>query len=377
MRSRGATCPRVVGRRRASPAMASPVRVTPGRVTTIRRRHRCRPPARDPALLAGTPAGQASRASDLGGVAGAAHRTRTAGRSTRTCAEVHFTQRAAAPAACRSPARGTYNTGREPARPAATPSSSPARRLRAQPRTTGPRSRCPDGRTSPAAATRVTGPAAGRTTRRIDARRLRHGADHRRQRPRGPAGARLDRGICVAAVRPRRRRRSAPRISTRPGRLPLPRPARRRGYRVLFVPGCYRPSRYLQQWWHDTGSFRRSRLIRVRLGPRAVRGIDARLRRRRHDHRGQSAAAVRAGRYRESASIRRLAHRRRPAGTAATSSEGLSPGRYGVQFTPGCNNNGNYLGATYPHPDPWSAAGQTVRGINAALRPGGIMQRHG
>ncbi|HUB41330.1 MAG TPA: carboxypeptidase regulatory-like domain-containing protein [Streptosporangiaceae bacterium] len=65
-------------------------------------------------------------------------------------------------------------------------------------------------------------------------------------------------------------------------------------------------------------------------------------------------------------------------GTAATSATGsyeifgLAPGRYSVQFTPGCNNNGNYVGVNYPK-NITVAGGTTTSGINAALPIGAVI----
>jgi hypothetical protein len=65
-------------------------------------------------------------------------------------------------------------------------------------------------------------------------------------------------------------------------------------------------------------------------------------------------------------------------GTAATSATGgyeifgLAPGPYSLQFFPGCNNNGNYVGVNYPK-NVTVVGGTTTSGINAALPIGAIM----
>jgi len=65
-------------------------------------------------------------------------------------------------------------------------------------------------------------------------------------------------------------------------------------------------------------------------------------------------------------------------GTAATSATGgykifgLAPGPYSVQFFPGCNNNGNYVGVNYPK-NVKVTDGTTTSGINAALPVGAII----
>jgi hypothetical protein len=65
-------------------------------------------------------------------------------------------------------------------------------------------------------------------------------------------------------------------------------------------------------------------------------------------------------------------------GTAATSATGsyeifgLAPGSYTVEFFPGCNNNGNYVGVNYPT-NLNLFGGTTTSGINGALPLGGII----
>jgi 5-hydroxyisourate hydrolase-like protein (transthyretin family) len=65
-------------------------------------------------------------------------------------------------------------------------------------------------------------------------------------------------------------------------------------------------------------------------------------------------------------------------GTAATSATGayeifgLAPGSYSVDFSPGCNNNGNYVGVSYPT-NLNLVGGTTTSGINGALPLGGII----
>ena len=243
----------------ALPGLASPVRVTPGQVT--RTAAAILPPASQAALLAGRI--RPAAAPHLGGIAG--RLTGPGGRPvTHTCAEVHFRSGWEGVPVSR---RGTYNTGRN------LPAGHYTVEFAAVDCEPNPGNWAPQwyrDQDRQAAATRVR-VAAGRITRGIDGR-LRHGGIISGS-ARGPAGQRLS-GICVVLFSPAGD--GLAQISTRRGRYSFGGlPAAR--YRVLFVPGCYRPSRYLQQWWHDTGSFRRSRLIRVRRGE-TVRGIDARLR---------------------------------------------------------------------------------------------------
>lgn len=335
----------------ALPGLASPVRVTPGQVT--RTAAATLPPASQAALLAGRI--RPAAAPHLGGIAG--RLTGPGGRRvTHTCAEVHFRSGWEGVPVSR---RGTYSTGRN------LPAGHYTVEFAAVDCEPNPGNWAPQwyrNQNRQAAATRVR-VAAGRITRGIDGR-LRHGGIISGSVT-GPAGQRLS-GICVVLFSPAGD--DLAQISTRRGRysfggLPTAR------YRVLFVPGCYRPSRYLQQWWHDTGSFRRSRLIRVHRGG-TVRGIDARLR-----VGGMITGTVRGASGRPLPGICVYS----PAGPSAATRrdghyqlEGLSPGRYGVEFTPGCNNNGNYLSANYPHRIR-VADGQTIRGINAVLRTGGII----
>lgn len=203
---------------------------------------------------------------------------------------------------------------------------------------------------------------AGRITRGIDGR-LRHGGIISGSVT-GPAGQRLS-GVCVVLFNPAGD--NLAQVNTRRGRysfggLPDGR------YKVLFVAGCYRQSRYLQQWWHDTGSFRRARLIRVHRG-QAARGIDARLR-----VGGMITGTVSSASGRPLRGICVYTSTGLAVATGRDGRyllEGLSPGRYQVQFTPGCNNNGNYLSTTSRRVR--VADGQTIRGINAVLQPGGII----
>jgi 5-hydroxyisourate hydrolase-like protein (transthyretin family) len=52
--------------------------------------------------------------------------------------------------------------------------------------------------------------------------------------------------------------------------------------------------------------------------------------------------------------------------------EGLAAGSYEVEFQTGCDNNGNYISATYPNPV-GVRLGKTSAGINIALASGGIV----
>lgn len=127
---------------------------------------------------------------------------------------------------------------------------------------------------------------------------------------------------------------------------------------MLFQPACLADSRYLPQWWRDKQSFAHADTIRVR--PRAtISGISARLvaggtitgtaRFRTASGPGLSGICVDA-----------------TAGSALTGPDffaatgkggkyrilGVPPGTYSVDFAPGCDNNGNYMQASFPHPVP-------------------------
>jgi hypothetical protein len=147
-------------------------------------------------------------------------------------------------------------------------------------------------------------------------------------------------------------------------------------YRVAFVASCARPTKYLTQWWKNEPSFAKARAIAVHLR-RAVRGIDARLK-----IGGTIAGTVRSaagsplrGICVDAATGKLLTGFD---GFTATRKNGgyvivgLPAGTYSVQFSPGCNNNGNFLQASYPHSTRITGS-RIVRGINATLPPGGSL----
>lgn len=347
----------------ALPAMARPVRVRAGRVTTIPAA--TLRPARDAALFARTPGSQAS-GQRLGGVSG--RLTGPNGKpATRTC--VTFT-RGGGTLGVPVSARGTFNTGHE----------LPAGRYTvefADPRCgSNPDNWAPQwyrGKTSPAAATRVT-IRAGRTTRHINARRMRHGAVIG-GRVTSQAGARLDRG-CVAGFGPGGGE-VAQRTIRHGGYLFRGLPGG--NYRVLFDPNCEGETRLLPQWWQDKPSFAKATPIRLHVGHFAT-GIDARI-----QTGGSISGTVRfknsSGRPLRGICVDAILGNLETGADFSASTNargryqipGLPSGAYTVFFSLGCNNNGNYLGATYPHPVV-VRAGHAVRGINIALQPGGVMR---
>lgn len=125
-------------------------------------------------------------------------------------------------------------------------------------------------------------------------------------------------------------------------------------YGVQFFPGCATSSRYVPQWWPGTANETKHGLIRLRGGAHR-KNIDAKL----------VVGATITGTVRLGS-----AHGRPLSGMCATAHQGLfgsggtgptgrhgryviqglPAGRYSVEFDPGCNNNGNYLSASYPHP---------------------------
>jgi protocatechuate 3,4-dioxygenase beta subunit len=149
-------------------------------------------------------------------------------------------------------------------------------------------------------------------------------------------------------------------------------------YKVYFAPYCTgRSANYLPQWWKDHASYGRANPISVRIG-RTVSGINAAL-----VPGGEITGTVRLG----SSSGRPLAGMC----VLALPGSGLSlsatiyfgqtrkdgrytlnavpAGSYSMQFSPGCNNNGNYLGGGYPgrvH----VTDGKTTGDINGVLQPG-------
>jgi protocatechuate 3,4-dioxygenase beta subunit len=148
-------------------------------------------------------------------------------------------------------------------------------------------------------------------------------------------------------------------------------------YKVLFAPGCGNGGgSYLAQWWKEHGSFSRANPVHVRAG-QTVSGIDGAL-----VLGGVLTGTVRLG----SSSGRPLAGMcvTAQAGSSLDGNfylastrhdgryvmRGLPTGSYSVDFSPGCNNNGNYLSASYPR-KVHVTVGKTRSGISAVLQPGG------
>lgn len=214
---------------------------------------------------------------------------------------------------------------------------------------------------------------AGRITRNISAR-LVHGAiiagTVTNQR-----GAKL-KGVCVGLFGPGGDE-LAQRVTHRGGYRFWGLPTG--GYRLLFEPSCRHASTYLPQWYRNKQSFRKATPVRVRVG-HSVAGIDARLKT------GGSISGIVRFKSSSGKALRGICVDA-TLGNVETGTDsftttgaggryliqGLPAGTYTVQFSTGCNNNGNYLDATYPHPVV-VAAGKAVRAINIALQPGGVMR---
>jgi hypothetical protein len=148
-------------------------------------------------------------------------------------------------------------------------------------------------------------------------------------------------------------------------------------YKILFTP-CASTSRYVTTWWHDAQSVQAARVLRVRPA-QLVTGIneampvggtitgtvtnvsDAPLK----------GICVSADLTSPGPEVAVFTGGGGPIATNAAGHytiEGLSAGSYQVQFSTGCNNNGDYLSVS-------SATlavklGVTYPGINAVLQPG-------
>jgi Carboxypeptidase regulatory-like domain len=348
-------------------ATARPLLVGGGRVT------RLAPvllrPVSPAAMLARPSAAQIARAAgepgvtpaNFGGISG--RLTDTHGRAiTNTCVEVHFPGGAFGLALS---ARGTYSTGRE-LPPGRYTVEFAALDCGAGSGNWAPRWYKNAATQAGATPVRVL---AGKITRNISGRVVHGGIVSGTVTSR--AGVKLS-GVCIGLVD-----RAGDLVTfTESGHggyrlsgLPAGR------YRMLFEPGCGSPSRYLTQWWPNEPTEARARSFQVRLG-HAVRGIDARL-----QVGGTISGTVRFARP----AGRPLAGICVDAETGGIFSEsdfsaatgrrgryqviGLPTGRYSVSFFPGCDNNGNYLDASYPHPVQ-ATAGHSVTGINAVLQQG-------
>ncbi len=148
-------------------------------------------------------------------------------------------------------------------------------------------------------------------------------------------------------------------------------------YRMLFAPGCGGGADYAQIWWPHAQSLKKARPITVRLG-HTTEGIDGRLQ-ELGTITGQVRLGSKAGRPLSgmcvSATVPGSFDAEGLVSTARNGTyviEGLPAGRYQIEVNPGCNNNGNYLSATYPRLVK-VADGRTVTGIDVYLQPGGII----
>jgi len=140
-------------------------------------------------------------------------------------------------------------------------------------------------------------------------------------------------------------------------------------YQVLFLP-CQPSSPYAPVWWKNSATQQHARVIRVLAGQQ-VSGINQVMPRG-----GKITGVVTAG----TPSGQRLAGicveavpfgGGFPEGTATRPDgsyvvQGLVTGRYHVQFSPGCGNNGNYLPESYPGPV-GVTEGRTHAGVNGVL----------
>jgi hypothetical protein len=150
-------------------------------------------------------------------------------------------------------------------------------------------------------------------------------------------------------------------------------------YNVGFFPNCgYGKNGYLQQWWPGTAKATKRGLIRTGIG--TVRNhVDARL------VLGGTISGTVRFRNSHGQPIKGICVDAAPAGQpdgmdvfVSTNARGryriggLAAGRYALDFSPGCNNNGNYLGQNYPHAVTVRDS-QVKRGINAYLQPGAII----
>lgn len=151
-------------------------------------------------------------------------------------------------------------------------------------------------------------------------------------------------------------------------------------YGVGFFPECGRGlAGYLMQWWPGTAKLTKHGLIQTGIGT-VTTHIDAQL-----VLGGTISGTVRL-RNQHGQPLKGICVDATPSGqpdseidfSGATNAEGryslkgLTAGRYAVSFSPGCNNNGNYLGQNYPH-SVTVRLSQVKGGINAYLRPGGII----
>jgi hypothetical protein len=150
-------------------------------------------------------------------------------------------------------------------------------------------------------------------------------------------------------------------------------------YNVGFFPDCGRGNiGYLPQWWPGTAKPTKRGLIKTGIGTVRTH-VDARL--------ALGGTITGTVRFRNSHGqpLKGICVDATPSGQpdsadffASTNAQGkyridgLTAGRYALDFGPGCNNNGNYLGQNYPHAVTVRLS-QVKRGFNAYLQPGAII----
>jgi Carboxypeptidase regulatory-like domain len=150
-------------------------------------------------------------------------------------------------------------------------------------------------------------------------------------------------------------------------------------YGVGFFPDCGPGlGGYLPQWWPDTTKLTKHGLIKTGIG--TIRAhVDAKM-----VLGGTISGLVRSG-NRNGRPLKGICVDATPTGQpngndflASTNADGkysirgLTAGRYALNFSPGCNNNGNYLSQNYPH-SVTVRLSRVTSGINAYLQPGGII----
>ncbi len=148
-------------------------------------------------------------------------------------------------------------------------------------------------------------------------------------------------------------------------------------YKVYFASYCTgRSANYLPQWWKNHASFRQANPVSVRVG-QTVSEINAAL-----VQGGEITGTVRLGSSSGALLAGMCVAAQPDSGTnpyvyfGATGKKGrytlnaLSTGSYSVYFSPGCDNNGNYLDGSYPG-RAHVTDGKTTSGINGILQPGG------
>jgi hypothetical protein len=150
-------------------------------------------------------------------------------------------------------------------------------------------------------------------------------------------------------------------------------------YGIGFFPGCVAGSAYLPSWWPGTAKETSKGMIRTGFGS-ARTHVDQQM------VLGGTISGVVRFKNSRGAPIRGICVDATPAGRTAGADylvatnasgryaiTGLPAGRYFLNFAPGCDNKGNYLGQNYPHPVTVRLSRETG-GINAYLQPGAIIE---